>query len=328
VPVPVESFRPGQAVPDDLAAWVAVFSAGQSELSGSSTDPTELAQRLVAADAAGRSRWAARLGPRGRIVGAAELAPQPHDPRIGFVRLFVAPPFRRRGVGSALLTAVRSGASGTGIDRLQATVLAGPAAGSFTRGMRVVLRLVRQHQALDNAAALRRCRDLATVAHPGYALLHWTGPAPEIWAPSFGTVLGHVLDAPGAALQMPERQWDTAAVRVWESGMTAGGHQLVVAAAAHLPSGGVVAATVTTVPAAGGPVADQHDTAVVPEHRRHGLARWIKAAQTLRIHQDFPHVRQVTATVNQQNLPMISVNHAVGYDRGIERLLVETPVLT
>ena len=53
--------------------------------------------------------------------------------------------------------------------------------------------------------------------------------------------------------------------------MTTGGDQLMVSTAVHSAFGEVVAATVATVPASGGPVADQHDTAVLPEHRRQGL---------------------------------------------------------
>jgi hypothetical protein len=36
---------------------------------------------------------------------------------------------------------------------------------------------------------------------------------------------------------------------------------------------------------------------VVPEHRRRGLARWIKAEQTLRMHQAYPGVRAVAVTL-------------------------------
>jgi hypothetical protein len=75
------------------------------------------------------------------------------------------------------------------------------------------------------------------------------------------------------------------------------------------------------------PGAQQHDTAVLPEHRRRGLARWIKAEQTLRLHDRFPHVRTVTTTVNRRNLPMAAVNRAVGYRTVGERLLLEGPVI-
>ncbi|MFI6736569.1 GNAT family N-acetyltransferase [Nonomuraea sp. NPDC050451] len=73
-------------------------------------------------------------------------------------------------------------------------------------------------------------------------------------------------------------------------------------------------------------VFSEHDTAVLPEHRGRGLARWIKAEQTLRLHERFPSVRTVTATVNQQNLPMVAVNRAVGYRTIAERLLTEGPI--
>jgi GNAT superfamily N-acetyltransferase len=325
----VEPFRPSLAASDDLAAWAGVFCDGQGELSGSSVHPGEFARRMVAAGTSERSLWAARFGQGGQVVGAAEMATQPHEPGAGFLRLFVARPYRRQGIGTALLAAVTADASGQRLSRLQATVLAGPPGEPFAcarHGARIVLRLERQHQRLDNAVTRQRCREHAAAAHSGFELVHWAGSAPEALAASFGVVMGHVLDAPGAALQMTARQWDAAAVRSWEATMMSGGQRLVVGAAVHLSSGQVAAATVTTVPAAGGPVADQHDTAVLPQHRGHGLARWIKADQALRLHRDFPGVREVTVTVNSQNLPMIAVNRAVGYDRDVERLLVEIPL--
>jgi GNAT superfamily N-acetyltransferase len=194
------------------------------------------------------------------------------------------------------------------------------------RGLRVVLRLVLQEQRLDDPAVLSRCHHLAACPVPGYRLRHWRGAAPEALLPSFSRVMGHVLDAPGAEQQIAARDWDSTAVRAWEAGMVAGGTQLLVCAALHAPSGGVAAATVTTAPAHGGPIADQHDTAVLPEHRRHGLARWIKADQTIRLHGSFPAMCAVTVTVSQENLPMLAVNRALGYRPIRQRLLVEVPV--
>lgn len=81
------------------------------------------------------------------------------------------------------------------------------------------------------------------------------------------------------------------------------------------------------MPAGAASGAQQHDTAVLPEHRRRGLARWIKAEQTLRLQERLPYVRTVTTTVNQQNLPMVAVNRAVGYRTVGERLLMEGPVI-
>ncbi|GII84513.1 hypothetical protein Ssi03_25030 [Sphaerisporangium siamense] len=62
---------------------------------------------------------------------------------------------------------------------------------------------------------------------------------------------------------------------------------------------------------------------MLPAHRRRGLARWIKANQTLLVRERFPAVRSVTVTVNGSNAPMLAVNRAVGYRFLRERLLVE-----
>lgn len=260
-------------------------------------------------------RWAARSGSGEAVSGVAELRRQPHQPGTGFLRLFVAPPSRRGGVGSALLFEAMRSVDASGIDRLQSTVLAGPPGESFARavpGSRVVLRLELQEQRLDQEWVLARCRELVASPPSAYRLVHWIGLAPEQLAASFGRVMGHVLDAPGAVLQMPPRTWNTAAVRAWEAQMTTGGDQLMVSTAVHSAFGEVVAATVATVPASGGPVADQHDTAVLPEHRRQGLARWIKAEQAIRLHEHFRGVRAVTSTVNRENLPMTAVKPIAG----------------
>jgi GNAT superfamily N-acetyltransferase len=322
----VEPFLPQHVSTSDLAPWCEIFCEGQSELSGSSRQPAAVAERLLAADTTAVLRWTARSGDGAPLGGVAELLRQPHDPRIGFLRLFVAPSARRLGLGSALLERAMREARTAGVDRIQGTVLAGPPGEPFadTRpNLRVLLRLERQEQRLDQEAVLRRCRTLTVCPDSRYRLTHWRGAAPARLITSFGRVMGHVLDAPGADLQLAPRAWDAAAVRDWEARMTTDGQRLMVCAAVHLPSGDAVAATVTTVPSGGGAVADQHDTAVLPEHRRHGLARWIKAEQTLLLHRLFPGVRAVAVTLNQQNLPMVGVNQSVGYRRVRERLLVE-----
>jgi len=324
----VDHFVPGRASADDLADWSAIFSAGQSEASGGSPDPKSLAERLLADDDPEVVRWVARRPLGGAVLGVAELRPQPQQPHLGYLRLFVTPPARRAGVGSTLLRPVLRGAAGAGFDRVRATVLAGPPGESFARacpGMRIVLRLEIQEQTLD-ASVLRRCREMAAKPRPGYRLACWREAAPEPLTASFGQVMAHVLDAPGAMFQMAVREWDPPKVRAWEEKLTAGGRHLLVCAAIDLASGKAVAATVATVPATGGPVADQHDTAVLPAHRQRGLARWIKAEQAVRLHDSFPGVATVAVTLNQQNHPMISVNRTLGYRPIRERLLVEVPV--
>ena len=303
--VVVEPFTLRDATDADLAAWFRLLGQGQT---------ADLAARseYLRGEPATARRWVARAD--GRIRAAAEVRQQPHDRTIGFLRLHVAPTHRRRGIGTRLLAQVLAET-----ERVQATVFTGPPGEPFVRGWRVLLRLELHEQCLDRDV-IRRCQDLATRSHPNYQVVSWRNAAPEGHAPSFGRVMAHVLDAPGAALQMPSRSWDTAAVRAWEASM---GPNLLVSALIHLDE--VVAATVTTVPDPATRAADQHDTAVLPAHRGRGLARWLKARQTLRLHELFPTVETVTVTVNRENAPMLAVNRAVGYRFVRGRLLVEHP---
>ncbi|GAA2338507.1 GNAT family N-acetyltransferase [Dactylosporangium salmoneum] len=184
-------------------------------------------------------------------------------------------------------------------------------------GARVLLRLALLAQRLDDPATLAACAAIATGPAPGYDIVRWRDRAPDRYAGDLGAVLDRLLDAPGAHLQMPARDWGAAEVRAWEAGHAGA---LLVTAAVH--GGRLVAATVAVVPG-GAEEAEQHDTAVLPEHRGRGLARRVKAAQALWLREQFPAVRQVTVTVNQENLPMLAVNRAIGYRTVRERLLVE-----
>ncbi|SDI87023.1 GNAT family N-acetyltransferase [Nonomuraea jiangxiensis] len=127
-----EPFVPRSATEDDLAAWCTVFSEGQSEMSGDPPLASALAERLLAEEEAPPVlRWAARADGARPITGVAELRPQPHDPRVGFLRLFVAAPARRNGIGSALPARIAGDARSTGMDRIQALASAGEPGEAF-----------------------------------------------------------------------------------------------------------------------------------------------------------------------------------------------------
>ncbi len=319
----MEAFDPATTAPLDLDAWTTVYTDGQSELSGAAPPAGELAARLRGGRAGEAWRWAARAALGAPVQGVAELRRQHHDARIGFLRLFVADPARRNGMGGELREAVVDQARVQGMNRLQSTVLAGAPGEPFARAspyLRTLLRLELQKQDLDEPT-LRRCWSLAATPARGYRLTHWQDAAPDELVASFGRVMAHLMDAPGAALQMEARAWGVAQVREWERKITEDGSRLVVGAALDRMSDQVVAATVSTVTA--GAVADQHDTAVLPAHRRKGLAIRVKATQALRVHDLFPHVEAMAVTINRENRAMLAVNRSLLYRVVSERLLVE-----
>jgi GNAT superfamily N-acetyltransferase len=75
----------------------------------------------------------------------------------------------------------------------------------------------------------------------------------------------------------------------------------------------VVAFTELRVSRTPGAVAGTEDTAVVPEHRRRGLARWVKLESLLELQRDRPDVHLVTTSNAEENGAMLELNRSLGF---------------
>lgn len=129
----MEVLDPSTASAEELAAWTALHSHAMTELLGSAPPPEELAQRLRTGRAGQNWCWAARSEPGGPIQGVAELRRQPYDPDAGLLRLYVAEPARRRGLGAGLREAAIKQARTLGMQRVRSHTLAGPEVETFAR---------------------------------------------------------------------------------------------------------------------------------------------------------------------------------------------------
>lgn len=54
-------------------------------------------------------------------------------------------------------------------------------------------------------------------------------------------------------------------------------------------------------------------TGVRPEHRGHALGKWLKAAMTLRVLEERPHVTDIRTSNADSNEAMVGINCAMGY---------------
>jgi GNAT superfamily N-acetyltransferase len=249
-----------------------------------------------------RSYWYADEA--GEPVGFAQLGVV-EGSATGEVEILVHPDARRRGYGAALLEAVCARARTTGCEVIMGShaTAAGAAfaarAGAVNRrrDVRSLLRLPLRGQAVRPVE--------------GYTVRSWTGATPERLLDSFARAREAINDAPRATEQ-EWSGWDPGRVRDLEATLQRRGRELRVTVAldAHGSVAGFTELRVSLAPDA---KASTEDTAVVGEHRRRGLARWIKLESVARLQRDRPDVQLVLTTNAEDNEAMLTLNRSVGF---------------
>ncbi|MBB5979618.1 GNAT family N-acetyltransferase [Kribbella solani] len=265
------------------------------------------------------TRWAGSLD--GVVVGSAEVRPA-GEPKTAFARIYVLPDMRGNGVGRSLLTEVVRDQQAAGMEILATTVLADTPGARFALdlgaaiGDELVINVL-DFETLDRAA-LRRVVD---TDHIGYRLVHWSGRTPDALVDSYALAKRAIADAPNNHLPTGAVvKWDRGLVRQSERERADRGAELWVTAAV-VGSSTVAAFTAVEVGRSAVDVG-QEDTVVVGEHRRLGLATWVKAAMALRLADERPSVRRLSSTTAIANTGMRTVNARTGFRELTRRLLI------
>lgn len=254
-------------------------------------------------DAEDRDYWIAES--EGQCVGFAQLAVMRGSPT-GRAELLVHPVHRRRGHGTELLDAVRAQASARRAQKLVAGHATEPGARfAAAVGARD------DHREVRSLLRLPLADDLEPEPVAGYALRTWVGPTPEPLLESYARARNAVNDAPRSFDHEPA-VWDTALVRDLEASVERRDRDIRVTVALDSDDK-VVAFTELRVSRKPGSIAGTEDTAVVAEHRRRGIARWVKVESLLRLRRDRPDVSFVGTMNAEGNHPMRNLNRALGF---------------
>ena len=229
---------------------------------------------VAAPDRPGVSRWQAVAAP-GAVAGVASLR-RILPPGDAELRLHVRPEWRRRGIGSRLLAAVREQ---TGGPRLLADVAAGSPGEAFCRRHGFRHLGSRRHDLLTYCDVHQAwLGELVDAEHPGYRLSRWTGDLP-----------------------------DTPTVQDLLAGPSGPGNALLAAADAD---GDLAAYGLAIVGELAQPRARQYGPAVLPGHRGRRLGLWVGAALIQRLHEVHPHVTEIeTATAEDDAHPLAAHRH-------------------
>ncbi|WP_405562268.1 GNAT family N-acetyltransferase [Streptomyces sp. NBC_01180] len=228
--------------------------------------------------------------------------------------LHVHPTERREGVGSRLLdTAVA-----TARDNARSCVTAQAEAGSpgdrflSDRGFREVLtlRFARLPLAGVDPTTLA---EIVERPHPGYRLASWQGTVPDDLAQTFAASRRAMDDMPMEDTDYGAVTWDVDRVRAAAKAVQDRGDQLHTVVAIDTTDDSIAGFTELVVSGSGTGDGQHYGTGVLPEHRGHGLGRWMKAEsirQALGRYQDLGGLLTDTA---DSNTHMRHISDSLGY---------------
>jgi GNAT superfamily N-acetyltransferase len=245
-----------------------------------------------------REYWIAESG--GDCVGFAQLGVMEGS---GSVEILVRPDARRAGHGTAFLETVLEQATLRAARRLVGRHATEAGAHFAARAG-----AVDEHREVHSVLRLPLAEHLRIRPIDGYAVSGWIGAAPASLLDSYVRARPAVNDAPGE-----DEVWSAARVRDLEATVERRNRdmRLTVALDDH---GDVVGFTELRVSRTPGAAAGTDDTAVVAEHRRRGLARWIKLESLLGLQKDRPDVRLVTTANAEENVAMLGLNRSLGFE--------------
>ncbi|MFI7602030.1 GNAT family N-acetyltransferase [Actinoplanes sp. NPDC049681] len=224
----------------------------------------------------------------------------------------VHPAERRRGIGTALFEAAVGAARELG----RRSVTAGPVAGGspflVSLGLRPVLHLTFARLPVAETD-VPRMTALVEQAHPGYRLISWEGTVAGDLAPSFAASRRAMDDMPMDEADVAAETWDVDRVRAIAAAVDKRGDLLCTVAAVSETDGSVAGFTELVVPCGKGGDAQHYGTGVLPEHRGRGLARWMKAAAILHVHEAHPQIAGLLTDTADNNVAMRRINEVLGY---------------
>jgi len=264
------------------------------------------------------------------VVGTAALFASEYDNlELAWVEVVVRPDLRRLGHGPAGLHLVLEECHRIrrplvllyGWETEAARAFA--ASAGFAEKSLEVRRLHDLDGSAHETARFQALYDEAAAYARDYELRTFAGPAPEEFLAGLAEVTAAINDAPLDDLEYEDEQYDAARVRAYEQAQAASGYRMHRVVARHRTTGVLAGHTVVSVDAEQPAWGEQHDTAVVPEHRGHRLGMLLKAAMLLHLAEVEPQLRCILTENAASNGPMIAVNERLGHRIAGRQLLFQ-----
>ncbi|WP_328674985.1 GNAT family N-acetyltransferase [Streptomyces sp. NBC_00343] len=249
-------------------------------------------------------------------VGTAflRLFTDPGQEHLAELTLQVHPAERRKCVGSRLLDAAVAASR----DNARRCVIAQAEAGSpgdnflTARGFRKVLTLRFSRLPLADVSTTA-LTEIIERPHPGYRLASWQGTVPDDLAQTFAASRRAMDDMPMDHTDYGTVTWDVDRVRAAAKAVEQRGDQLHTVVAITTSDDSIAGFTELVVPGNGTGDGQHYGTGVLPEHRGHGLGRWMKAESIRQAHERYPELGGLLADTVSSNTHMRQINDSLGY---------------
>lgn len=332
--ITIATITPAVASDRDLRALHAIAESIALETDAGATEEFDvMVQQFRETPTATRGllRWLARDGSGAPVGSASLLWPRAADRHHAGFGVDVLPPFRRRGLGTRLLSAVLEAAARENRTFMKTWVVDGGLGEAFlpvfgghvgSRMRKCELDLASVDRALLTSWMAR-----ASERASAYSLVEWEGLTPPQLRVDLARVKDAMETAPTDDLVVEPHSHTADELEQDERRAIDAGWRRRVVAARQDATGTVVAYTEITFPP-GSVAVHQGDTVVEPTHRNRGIGRWLKAAMLLSILDEWPHASRVRTDNASSNDAMLSINDALGFRtvraNGIWQLPVES----
>jgi RimJ/RimL family protein N-acetyltransferase len=136
---------------------------------------------------------------------------------------------------------------------------------------------------------------------------------PDKWAATFADSRRAMDDMPMDDADHERQVWDTDRLRAVARAVQERGEHLLTVVAVAERDDTIAGFTELVVPGDGTGDGRHYGTAVVPEHRGHGLAGWMKSECIRLSRERFPQLSGLLADTADSNTAMRRVNDVLGY---------------
>lgn len=145
-----------------------------------------------------------------------------------------------------------------------------------------------------------------------YTLEIWHGDIPEKDLVAFAELTRVMNSAPKGDLELEDVNITPELIRQNEAMQKAGNRDALIAVVRH-KSGELVGLNELGWTRNRASIVNQGATGVKPEHRNHGLGRWLKAANIKRLLELNPEGKFIRTGNADSNAPMLKINHQMGF---------------